>query len=164
MQQEMKIFQPSAGLWVAAASASQSAESGATEVAQALAANLRYLRRRPAEARTPDRPPPDRSIFDIVDGGAASPSESGLPVVLVAAEGATEITLPAGCEIIGVIARSRPVPASEVPVMGVFPPIGGDGPSDPMWLGKAADHLESRVDLWPILQLAAPRPAGPQSS
>ena len=152
------MMKPSRGLRVLAATADADALAGATEVAHALAANLRYLRRRPAAARTPDEPAPSPEIFDVVDAGADLPDEPDYPVVIVAGAAATSVDVFDG--VVGVIARATPRPTSDAPVLGVFPPVQGAGPGDPMWIGKAADHLESRVDLWPILQLAAPGAQG----
>ena len=78
--------------------------------------------------------------------------------MIIAGAGATSVATFEG--VVGVIARAAPPPTSDAPVLGVFPPVQGAGPEDPIWIGKAADHLESRVDLWPILQLAAPGPRG----
>ncbi len=144
---------------VVAATDDPDAVRGATEIAHALAGNLRYLRRRMAAARTPDQPAPAAQCFDVVDAGSQIPPGLDLPLLIVAPEGAKGVALPDGW-VLGVIARARPIPECEATVMGVFPPVGGDGPGDPAWLGKAADHLESRVDLWPVLQVAAPGPDG----
>jgi hypothetical protein len=146
------------GVIIVAATPDPDTLRGAYEVSHALAGNLRYLRRRMAAARTPDEPAPGPDTFDGVNVGAQIPDDLDLPVLVIAAEGATEVALPGGDRwFLGVIARSRPVPTCEIDVIGVFPPLPGDGPSDPQWLGKAADHIESRVDLWPLLQVAAPR-------
>lgn len=147
------------GVIILAASPAPDALRAAFEVSHALAGNLWYLRRRQAAARTPDQPTPDPKIFDVVNAGADLPAGLDLPVLLVAHEGASSVALPAGdLWLLGLIARSRPVPTCDIDVLGVFPPLPGDGPSDPFWLGKAADYLESRVDLWPLLQVAAPGP------
>lgn len=145
------------GVVIVATTPDPDAVRGAYEVAHALAGNLKYLRRRPAAARTPDSPPPPEGTFDVVDAGAGPPpADLEHPLLLIAPEGATSVAIPPGW-VLGVIARARPVPVCDpdFDVLGVFPPLPGDA-DDPMWLGKAADHLESRVDLWPVLQVAAP--------
>ena len=155
----MTALRRARGVIVIAATSDPDALRGATEVAHALAGNLRYLRRRMAARRTPDQPAPDDAVFDVVDAGADLPLGLDLPLLVIAPEGAKTVALPDGW-VLGVIARTRPVPTCDAEVLGVFPPVGGAGPGDPAWLGKAADHLESRVDLWPLLQVAAPGPVG----
>ena len=143
---------PARGVIVIAAS--EADVDDAREVAIAVAANLRYLHGRAAQVGPSEGP----GVFSVVDGGALDPAaaaERGLPVLLVA-NGAADAPgyAAAGCDVLGIIARSHDVPGEHV--LGVYPPIPGPGPDDPLWLAKAADMLESHVDLWPLLRIAQP--------
>ncbi len=121
-----------------------------------LAATLAKCSRRESPAQV--GPSEGPGVFSVVDGGALDPAaaaERGLPVLLVA-NGAADAPgyAAAGCDVLGIIARSHDVPGEHV--LGVYPPIPGPGPDDPLWLAKAADMLESHVDLWPLLRIAQP--------